>query len=127
VDDPIAIADIQRAVSLAFKVPLIEMRSHRRGGGWLGRGHSNGRQLGAYERARMVAMYLSRELTGWSYPAIARLFDRDHTTVMHAVNRVEELASADADFGARVEDIRKKLCSEERVNGACSFARAGIQ
>lgn len=42
--------------------------------------------------ARQVAMYVVRELTDMSYPAIGRVFgDRDHTTVMHAVSKVEAL------------------------------------
>ena len=39
--------------------------------------------------ARQVAMYLVRNLTDYSYPAIARVFgDRDHTTVIHAVDKI---------------------------------------
>ncbi|HWE66189.1 MAG TPA: chromosomal replication initiator protein DnaA [Acidimicrobiales bacterium] len=39
--------------------------------------------------ARQVAMYLTRELTDYSYPAIARVFgNRDHTTVIHAVDKI---------------------------------------
>jgi chromosomal replication initiator protein len=42
--------------------------------------------------ARQVAMYVFRELTDFSYPAIGRIFgDRDHTTVMHAVDKVGKL------------------------------------
>ncbi len=39
--------------------------------------------------ARQVAMYLTRELTDYSYPAIGRIFGkRDHTTVIHAVDKI---------------------------------------
>jgi chromosomal replication initiator protein len=42
--------------------------------------------------ARQIAMYVMRELTDLSYPAIAREFGgRDHTTVMHAVDKVQKL------------------------------------
>ena len=42
--------------------------------------------------ARQVAMYVVRELTDLSYPAIAREFGgRDHTTVIHAVEKIEAL------------------------------------
>jgi chromosomal replication initiator protein len=42
--------------------------------------------------ARQVAMYVLREMTDFSYPAIGRAFgDRDHTTVMHAVSKISEL------------------------------------
>jgi len=40
-------------------------------------------------RARQVAMVLSRELTGQSYPRIGRAFRRDHSTVIHATQQVE--------------------------------------
>ena len=43
-------------------------------------------------QARQVGMYVFRELTDFSYPAIGRVFgDRDHTTVMHAVEKVTQL------------------------------------
>ena len=43
-------------------------------------------------QARQVGMYVFRELTDFSYPAIGRVFgDRDHTTVMHAVEKIKEL------------------------------------
>ena len=42
--------------------------------------------------ARQMAMYVFRELTDLSYPAIARLFGgRDHTTVIHAVDKIQRL------------------------------------
>jgi chromosomal replication initiator protein len=42
--------------------------------------------------ARQEAMYVFRELTDLSYPAIARLFGgRDHTTVIHAVEKIQRL------------------------------------
>ena len=48
-------------------------------------------------RARQLAMYLTRELTDLSLPAIAQAFNRrDHTTVLHAIRRVERSALEDA-------------------------------
>ena len=40
-------------------------------------------------RARRLAMAVARWTTGWSYPEIGRFFGRDHSSVIHAVNRVE--------------------------------------
>jgi chromosomal replication initiator protein len=62
--------------------------------------------------ARQVAMYVIRELTDLSYPAIAREFGgRDHTTVMHAVSKIEALmAERKAIFHqvqALVQELRK--------------------
>lgn len=39
--------------------------------------------------ARQVAMWLVRDRTDWSYPQIGAMFDRDHTTVMHAVRKID--------------------------------------
>ncbi len=52
-------------------------------------GHSRRRPL---VTARQVGMYVMRDVTEFSYPAIARVFgDRDHSTVIHAVNKIKEL------------------------------------
>ena len=45
-------------------------------------------------RARQLAMYLARELTALSLAEIAREFDRDHTTVLHAIRAVSSRARA---------------------------------
>jgi chromosomal replication initiator protein len=59
---------------------------------------------------RQVAMYLIRELLDLSLVEIGNLFGgRDHSTVIHAVNRVEEELSVDDTFRTRVELIRGRL------------------
>jgi chromosomal replication initiator protein len=59
---------------------------------------------------RQVAMYLARELTQESLPAIGREFGgRDHTTVLHAWRRAEERMSANASSRAAVEALRTYL------------------
>lgn len=61
-------------------------------------------------RPRQVAMWLGRHLTTCSLPAIGReLGDRDHTTVMHGIDRVDELMAKDAEFAARVRLLRHAL------------------
>ena len=63
-------------------------------------------------RARQLAMYLTRELTELSLPAIATAFNRrDHTTVMHAIKRVEQRSSTDAQLTRAVEELRSDLLS----------------
>ena len=60
--------------------------------------------------ARQIAMYLSKQLTTRSLPEIGRRFgNRDHTTVMHAVRKVEELRSLDATIDEDVELLRRML------------------
>ena len=60
--------------------------------------------------ARQVAMYVFRELTDLSYPAIARLFGgRDHTTVIHAVEKIQKLMAERKQIYDQVQDLRKRL------------------
>jgi chromosomal replication initiator protein len=59
---------------------------------------------------RQVAMYLARELTQESLPAIGREFGgRDHTTVLHAWRRIEQRISTDAISRAAVEELRTRI------------------
>lgn len=61
-------------------------------------------------RARQVAMYLSRTLTSCSMPDIARRFGgRDHTTVMHAVRKIEQLYREDEKLRRRINFIKGSL------------------
>ena len=55
-------------------------------------------------------MYLSKKLTSRSLPEIGRRFGgRDHTTVMHAVKKVEELMQQDSQIADDVEMLRRAL------------------
>jgi chromosomal replication initiator protein len=57
-------------------------------------------------------MYLAKQLTPRSLPEIGRKFGgRDHTTVMHAVRKIEELAAADRALAEDVELLRRMLQS----------------
>ena len=60
-------------------------------------------------RPRQIAMYLAKQLTSRSLPEIGRKFDRDHTTVMHAVRKVEELILEDASLAENVDALRRIL------------------
>ena len=63
-------------------------------------------------RARQLAMYLTRDLTDLSLPAIAEAFNRrDHTTVMHAIRKVEKGALEDATISRVVEELTSELQS----------------
>lgn len=56
--------------------------------------------------ARQVAMYLAKKLTPNSLPEIGRRFGgRDHTTVLHAVRKIERLVGVDPALAAMVERI----------------------
>lgn len=94
----IRIAEIQMATAMRFNIPLREMTSARR--------------YREVARPRQVAMYLARELTPHSLPQIGRLFgDRDHTTVIHALRRIEELIETDGELAANVEWLRGELAA----------------
>lgn len=61
-------------------------------------------------RPRQIAMYLSKQLTSRSYPEIGRKFgNRDHTTVIHAVRKIEELKAQDSQVAEDVELLRRML------------------
>jgi hypothetical protein len=87
---------VQRATAQHFGISRSEMLSP-------GRAHS-------LSRPRHVAMYLAKTLTTKSYAEIGRCFgDRNHTTVLHAVRRIEDLFAHDAELAASVDDIREML------------------
>jgi chromosomal replication initiator protein len=92
----VTIEDIQKKVAEHYNIRLSDMSSARR--------------ARAVARPRQVAMYLSKQLTARSLPEIGRKFgDRDHTTVMHAVRKIEELCSTDTGFAEDVELLRRML------------------
>ncbi len=91
-----SIEDIQKTVASHFNVRVSDMHSARR--------------ARAVARPRQVAMYLSKQLTSRSLPEIGRKFGgRDHTTVMHAVKKIEELCATDVSFAEDVELLKRML------------------
>ena len=63
--------------------------------------------------ARQIAMYLVRKLTNLSLPDIGREFGRDHSTVIHAIRKVENaLADATSEVGANIRDITANINSK---------------
>ena len=61
-------------------------------------------------RPRQIAMYLSKILTTRSLPEIGRKFGgRDHTTVIHAVKKIEDLRVGDVAIDEEVEVLRRSL------------------
>lgn len=95
-DRRITIDEIQRKVAEHYNIRLPDMHSARRA-----------RQVA---RPRQVAMYLAKQLTSRSLPEIGRKFGgRDHTTVMHAVRKIEELMLEDQQIAQDVEICRRAL------------------
>jgi chromosomal replication initiator protein len=95
-DRRITIDEIQRKVAEHYNIRMADMHSARRA-----------RNVA---RPRQVAMYLAKQLTARSLPEIGRKFGgRDHTTVMHAVRKIEELIGDDAQIAQDVEIVRRAL------------------
>jgi chromosomal replication initiator protein len=62
--------------------------------------------------ARQVAMYLCRELTDFSLPKIGEEFGgRDHTTVIHACEKISRDIQKDPQFASLIENLKKKILS----------------
>jgi chromosomal replication initiator protein len=61
-------------------------------------------------RPRQVAMYLAKTLTLRSLPEIGRRFGgRDHTTVLHAVRKIEGLVGNDMALAEEIEILKRQL------------------
>ncbi|HET6782106.1 MAG TPA: chromosomal replication initiator protein DnaA, partial [bacterium] len=97
---PITIPSIQKAVAAHFGIRVEEMRAKRRTKG--------------VAFPRQVAMYMARELTDASLPRIGEEFGgRDHTTVMHACDRVKEALSQDSHLVATLKSVVDTLKTGE--------------
>ncbi|MEI7606991.1 MAG: chromosomal replication initiator protein DnaA [Rhodospirillaceae bacterium] len=95
-DRRVSIDEIQKKVAEHYTIKLADMHSARRSR--------------TVARPRQVAMYLCKQLTTRSLPEIGRKFGgRDHTTVIHAVKKVEELRSIDSSFDEDIELLRRML------------------
>jgi chromosomal replication initiator protein len=96
----VRVEDIQRIVARHFNVPRSDLLSNRR--------------TRTIVRPRQVAMYLAKTLTPRSLPEIGRRFGgRDHTTVLHAVRKIEGEQSKDLKLSQELE-ILKRLIQEQQ-------------
>ena len=92
----VKIEDIQRVVARQYNVSRSDLLSSRR--------------TANVVRPRQVAMYLAKTLTLRSLPEIGRRFGgRDHTTVLHAVRKIEALVSKDNALSEEVESLKRQL------------------
>ncbi|MEB3768333.1 chromosomal replication initiator protein DnaA [Acinetobacter sp. MD2] len=94
----ISTENIQRVVSEYFRIPLKELVGPKR--------------TRIYARPRQLAMGLARELTGDSFPEIGMAFGgRDHSTVMHACEKVQSLKQQDPIFNEDCKNLLRLLQS----------------
>jgi len=95
-DKRVTIDEIQRKVAEHYNIRISDMHSSRRQ-----------RNIA---RPRQIAMYLSKNLTSSSLPDVGRKFGgRDHTTVMHAVKKVEELKESDQSLAEDLDLLKRML------------------
>ncbi len=92
----VTIDEIQKAVSAHFELKPVDLVSARR--------------AVVVARPRQIAMYLAKRLTTRSLPEIGRKFGgRDHSTVIHAVRRIEELRDKDREIDTAVRVLLREL------------------
>ena len=94
----INLKEIQYAVCAHYQIGLTDLKSTRRD-----------RKV---TRPRQLAMYLAKTLTPLSLPDIGRGFERDHTTVMHAVSTIENLITRDKSLSADADILIRRLKGE---------------
>ena len=92
----VKIEEIQRVVSRQYNVSRGDLLSSRR--------------TANVVRPRQIAMYLAKTLTLRSLPEIGRRFGgRDHTTVLHAVRKIEGLVGSDTALADEIELLKRQL------------------
>jgi chromosomal replication initiator protein len=95
----VRIEDIQRIVARHYNVSKTELLSNRR--------------TRTIVKPRQVAMYLSKVMTPRSLPEIGRRFGgRDHTTVLHAVRKIEDLSNNDNMLAQELELLRRLISDQ---------------
>ncbi len=93
------IADIQKTTADFYGLTVADLKSTRRE-----------RRIA---RPRQLAMYLAKQMTTLSLPDIALHFDRDHTTIMHAVKQIDYLLQTDNQLGQEAQTLIRKLKEED--------------
>jgi chromosomal replication initiator protein len=95
-DKKISIEAIQRKVAEVFEIGVSDIRGKRR--------------TRSFAYPRQIAMHLSRELTDMSLPQIGEYFGgRDHTTVLHACNKILQDISKNSQTKKTIENIIAKI------------------
>lgn len=95
-DRLVTIENIQKTVAEYFRIRISDLKSKRR--------HRS------IVRPRQIAMALARELTNRSFPEIGAAFgDRDHTTVLHACRKVDELQKTDSSVDTDYRNLLRRL------------------
>ncbi|MBP9708392.1 MAG: chromosomal replication initiator protein DnaA [Oligoflexales bacterium] len=92
----LTIESIQKVVADYFKIKIVDIKGKKR--------HK------ALTTPRQIAMYLSRNMTKASFPEIGEKFGgKDHTTVMHAVKKVQKEITANYELKSNIESLERQL------------------
>jgi chromosomal replication initiator protein len=91
----LSVEDIQRAVADYYHVRILDLKSRRR--------------VKTLVLPRQVAMYLCRKHTGSSFPDIGSRFEKDHTTIISACDKIEAGLISNGELRKQVLDLERKL------------------
>jgi chromosomal replication initiator protein len=92
----LTVDEILKKVSSHFNIKISDIKSAKR--------------LKAVVMPRQIAMYLSRQLTSSSYPEIGERFGgKDHSTIIHAIRKIEKLLEEDFQLRSTIESLKKEL------------------
>jgi chromosomal replication initiator protein len=95
-DEPVTVDAILRLVARHFNLKVSELKSK-----------TNARRISF---PRQIAMYLAKKLAGESLPSIGNIFGgKHHTTVLHAIRKIDKLRSEDATVHKRLEQLEQEL------------------
>lgn len=92
----LSVEEILKKVSSHFNIKISDIKSAKR--------------LKAVVLPRQIAMYLSRQLTSSSYPEIGERFGgKDHSTIIHAIRKIEKLMENDFQIRSTIESLKNEL------------------
>ncbi len=92
----LTVEEIVKKVSLHFNIKISDIKSAKR--------------LKAVVLPRQIAMYISRQLTSSSYPEIGDRFGgKDHSTIIHAIRKIEKLMEEDFQLKSTIDNLKKEL------------------
>jgi chromosomal replication initiator protein len=92
----LSVEEIQKRVAHHYGIKVAEIKSAKR--------------MKALVLPRQIAMYLSRQLTSFSYPEIGNRFGgKDHSTIIHAIKKIEKNMEEDFQLRAIINSLKKEL------------------
>ncbi len=92
----LSVEEIQKRVAHHYGIKVVEIKSSKR--------------MKALVLPRQIAMYLSRQLTTYSYPEIGERFGgKDHSTIIHAIKKIEKNMEEDFQLRSVINSLKKEL------------------